>query len=331
MPAVTNPRAIIRGLLGALLLLIVFCLVDTKELVSTLTNISLSYVAYLFLIALLMIWISCVKWRMFLRSQGADADIFFLMRLYTIGYFVNTFTPSFIGGDIVRSLHLGDRVTNKRDAYIATFLERFTGLLAMASLGVLFVAFGANATAGVETAILLVGFGALSLALVVFCPPAMTITLRMLRQLLRMVPQIALRANVEKFTEKMIDAAQAAQARPLLLVKAMGLSFIFHILTVINTQAAALAVGWHDVNLAGLFVVVPLVLLVGMAPVTPSGIGIQEGAFLFFLQRIGGSKAESLGVGIVLRAKVIVIALLGWGLWVTLQRKKNTGERHNVS
>ena len=36
---------------------------------------------------------------------------------------------------------------------------------------------------------------------------------------------------------------------------------------------------------------VPLVLMVGVVPITPSSLGVQEGAFVFLLARIGASPA----------------------------------------
>jgi len=107
----------------------------------------------------------------------------------------------------------------------------------------------------------------------------------------------------------------------LLLTKAIGLSLLFHTLTVVNTAAVAAAVGWTEVPWSDLFVVVPLILLVGAIPLSPQGLGIQEGAFLFFLESIGATSAQALGVGIVLRAKSYVLALLGGGVWLLLGRQ----------
>jgi len=58
-----------------------------------------------------------------------------------------------------------------------------------------------------------------------------------------------------------------------------------------------------------------------MAPLTPSGLGLQEGAFLFLLQRIGASHAQGLGVGLVLRAKVMLVAVIGGVLWLRVRKQ----------
>lgn len=100
-------------------------------------------------------------------------------------------------------------------------------------------------------------------------------------------------------------------------------SFAYHGFAVLNTYAAARAIGWNAPSMGELFVVVPLVLILSTIPLTPSGWGIQEGAFFYFLQRIGGTEAQSLGVGLVLRAKTLIIAALGGILWALMRPSKS--------
>ncbi len=297
-------------------------LVDFGELANTLINIRLDYLVLLFLIGILMVWLSALKWQVFVRAAGHDAGILHLMKLYTIGYFFNTFTPSYIGGDIARSYHLGRFLNNQKDAFAATFLERFTGLLAMSVLGVLFVCLGAKVTAGVEYAIFIVAFGAVGLALIFFsrkfCQVFESIAIALMTKFL---PE-KFSKKAESIMTKVLAAMESARGNMPLFVKAMMLSLAFHVGTVLNTWAAARAIGWENPDPMGLFIVVPLVLLVSMVPLTPAGIGIQEGAFLFFLQRIGATEAQGLGVGVVLRAKVMVIAMLGGLLWLYVRKSE---------
>jgi uncharacterized protein (TIRG00374 family) len=278
----------------------------------------------LFLIGILMVWLSALKWQVFVRAAGHDAGILHLMKLYTVGYFFNTFTPSYIGGDIARSYHLGRFLNNQKDAFAATFLERFTGLLAMSILGVLFVCLGAKVTAGVEYAIFIVAIGAVGLALIFFSRKFCQLFESMATALMvKFLPEKYSKKGTSIMT-KVLSAMESARGNMPLFVKAMMLSLAFHVGTVLNTWAAARAVGWENPDPMGLFIVVPLVLLVGMVPLTPAGIGIQEGAFLFFLQRIGATEAQGLGVGVVLRAKVMVIAMLGGLLWLYVRKSEDS-------
>lgn len=302
-----------------------FYFVDLRELFVALLQIDLFYLLLLILLAVIMIWASCLKWRLFLRSCGSDAPMIELMRLYTVGYFFNTFTPSYVGGDLARSYHLGKSIDNQRDALISTFLERFTGFLAMALLGVTFVVLGTEVTAGLTTAILLVGAFAVLLATACFSPRIGALMFQMAGRVLELFGSGAFIQKVSGVLRKMDQGMNAARGNPKLLFHALLLSLFFHCLTVVNTYVAAKAIGWDQPDLSGLFIVVPLVLLVSMAPVTPSGLGIQEGAFLFLLQRIGATQAQGLAVGILLRAKVMLLALFGGLLWVRVRKN------HSVS
>lgn len=313
---------LLKAIIAAVLFIAVLKAVGLDELGEVLGKVELRYVVWLLLLSVVMIWASAAKWQTFIRAMGHEVRIGELMRLYTIGYFFNTFTPASVGGDVVRSVHLGGLVSSQRDALVATFLERFTGLLAMAALGAVSVLFGSGITAGLEAAILLVGAGTVVLALPCFSKRCAVPLFRLAQTAIRRLAPETVRPRCLRILDKLDQGMEAARNDRLLLMKGLLWSFLFHSLTVLNTLLAAWAVGWQDPPVAGLFVVVPLVLLVSMAPITPNGIGLQEGAFVFLLERIGGTRAQGLGTALILRAKVLVIALVGGALWAASSAKK---------
>lgn len=289
----------------------------SRDLLSVFQRLDLVSVLLLLGVSALLIWLSCIKWRLFIRAWGHDAPILHLMRIYTITYFYNMFAPSFLMGDVARSYHLGRRLENQKDAFVATFLERLTGLLAMVLLGTVFVAIGTRATAGVEYAILSASFVTILGTLICFSPYTFALARSFGSFALRLVRLKKLAAKFEALTTEIARAMDVARKSESLFFKAMLWSVAFHCGTVLNTYVAARAIGWENPDIGGLCIVVPLVLLVAIAPITPSGIGIQEGAFMFFLQRVGATQAEALAVGLVLRAKNVVTASVGWLLWIT--------------
>ena len=310
---------ILRFLIAVLVLFGLFSLVGVTEMLKVFSEVDPFWLVLLLLLAPVMVWASCLKWNLFIKASGNSVPMSHLMKLYTVGYFFNTFTPSYVGGDVARSFHLGKYLSNQRDAFIATFLERFTGLLAMSLLGVIFLSLGASATSGLSIAILSVAFGAFVLGLICFSLRFANFSFGIARWACNYLPE-KLSGKIVKLIEKVDEGMCHARNNRLLLFKALLLSLFFHCLTVLNTYLGARTVGWDNPDIAGLFVVVPLVLLVSMAPITPSGLGIQEGAFLFFLQRIGGTKAHGLGVGVVLRAKIVLLGLIGGLIWLHVRR-----------
>ena len=71
----------------------------------------------------------------------------------------------------------------------------------------------------------------------------------------------------------------------------------------------------------------PLPHLLMRLPVHFNGIGLQEGLFAYFLQRVGYGPAEGLAVSVLLRA-VELFAILLPGLGMIL-RPGSTGQRIN--
>lgn len=308
--------AIIRAVVAIIAFGVAFAAVDMSDLQLVFSRVRIDLILLLLALAAVMIWVSCIKWQLFVRASGYEVSVWHLMKLYTIGYFFNSFLPSYVGGDIARSLHLGAHVGSKKSGFATTLLERFTGLLAMSLLGTVFVVIGTQATKGVEIAILIVTMGVLVAALILFSRSWSNRLASLIIHVLRLFGRKQLIKKTASFFEKANEAFEFARNDIGLFLRAMMWSLVFHMLTVVNTYVAARAIGWDNPDLAGLFVVVPLVLLVGMAPITPSGLGIQEGAFLFFLIRVGATNAEGLGVGILLRIKVLLIAGIGGVLWL---------------
>ena len=302
----TGKRAVKLGLALAVLLALLLS-VDLSRLIEALSHLTAGMVLYLLALSAVMVYVSALKWQLFLEARGAKVSALRLFNLYMLGYFVNLLIPSYIGGDAVRSWYAGKHV-GQHQAFAATLLERFTGFVAMLFLALVFMWRVEFVTPQIKAAVLLMAL-ALAAVTAAALSPAL---LDRLERLPRMRGPV-------RHLRKVQEALHFARGDRVLLAKAMALSLLFHCLTVVNTAAAAYAVGWYTVPLQDLFVVLPLILLIGALPVAPSGLGIQEGAFYYFLQGIGAAPAEALGVGLVLRAKIYVLALFGGLIWLGLR------------
>jgi uncharacterized protein (TIRG00374 family) len=293
----------------------VFYLVSTKQLVDAFYQISWPDIVVLAVLSLLLIGVSVVKWRSFLRHLGISTPFEKLFSLYLVGYFVNIFTPSFVGGDVVRSLALGSTV-NRAHAVAATFLERYTGIVAMLCMAGVAVCFSDVVTRPIVVVVFLSVLG------------CVVVTWAVLTGLLnRLAYRLRLPAKVVRTLDAVHEGLVLGVQDRGLLYRALVLSVLFHLLTVVNTAAVAHAVGWSDIPWRGLMVVVPLILLVGAVPLSPQGLGIQEGAFVFFLNSIGASPAQALAIALVLRAKSYLLAILGGCVWLMRRDAWNTADK----
>jgi uncharacterized protein (TIRG00374 family) len=273
----------------------------------------LQAILYLGLLAVLLIYISSLKWQYFLEALGSHVSVFHLFRLYMVGYFINLVVPSYVGGDAVRSWYAGKKV-GQHEAATATILERYTGFVAMVVLALSFVWFVDLVTIEIKLAVVGIALGLIAITLLALSPG-----------LLNQFDKISQLRPIIKHVKKIQAGFHLARKDKRLLVKAMALSFVFHTATVVNTMAAAYAVGWYNPPMQDMFVVLPLILLIGALPIAPSGLGIQEGAFYFFLTGLGATPGQALGVGVVLRAKGYTVALIGGLVWYFVKRAEAKG------
>lgn len=319
---------VVRAILPILLLVGILIYVDPRQLYSVFSSLELDQVLLLFFASFVLIWISCIKWRMFIRASGNESGLFYLIRLYVLGYFVNLVSPSTFGGDVVRSYQLAKSSGKTYESFSATFLERFTGLIAMAILSFCAVIFGSSETTGLELPVFLFGFIVLSGSVVCFTGWGIALFESVCLKLCSFFGD-KFSSQAAKFISKIKDASSFARSDLSLIVKTLFVSFLFHFCTIWNTKLAANAIGWWSAPLDGLLVVVPLVLIVSAIPLTPGGIGLQEGAFVFLLQRIGAGREEALAVALLLRAKSIVLGILGGFIWFGLDRSSSLGSKES--
>jgi uncharacterized membrane protein YbhN (UPF0104 family) len=88
-----------------------------------------------------------------------------------------------------------------------------------------------------------------------------------------------------------------------------------HLLRVASVWAIARSVG-ADVSLIALFALVPLALLVAMAPVSFAGWGVREASFVGFLGLAGTDAATALAISILYGLSRAIIGAMGGVAWL---------------
>ncbi|MDZ4786421.1 MAG: lysylphosphatidylglycerol synthase transmembrane domain-containing protein [bacterium] len=293
---------------------LLFYMVDLEELKSSLFKLTPENIFYLMMLSVLLLYLSALKWSYFLEAFSGPVSVLKLFNLYMLGYFVNLIAPSYIGGDAARSYFIGKKV-GQHQAFAATILERYTGLVAMLSLGVVFVWIVDLVTWPIRIAVIVAALGLVVATIIALSEYSLT----MLSKIKPLLPVI-------KHLKKIQDALKLAKGNKTLLLKALIVSFTYHFFTVINVLIAAAVIGWNDPSIVELFVVLPLIFLVSALPLTPNSLGLQEGAYYYFLTGIGATPTQALSIGIVLRAKTYVLAIWGGIVWLLMADKKGLSQ-----
>jgi hypothetical protein len=260
------------------------------------------------LVGIVLNAISSWKWGILLAAKGKPVSFLRLLNLYFVGYFVNNFFPSTVGGDLFRGYEVGREVGDKPLAMASVFMERFTGLTALCAIAL--VAFVSNLSTfrdprfGLALGAGLLGYVAVAVAVALPGPLAFGqrrfsggFPGRLIGKLIRV------QAAIHDYAGR--NGAIAA---------ALALSVLFHLTAMVNVYVSSRAFG-IELPAQTLLVIVPVIMFVSALPVTVGGLGLYEWAFFFAFGASGAGGSPGLLVGLLMRAKSLLFSLWGGVLY----------------
>lgn len=105
---------------------------DKEKFVSSLSSFDYKFIPVIILFLILNYVVSSFRWKtLILNENSKNVSVGYLTSLYFVGSFFNNFMPTSIGGDVYKIFKLGQKIENNADAFSATFMERFTGVIAL--------------------------------------------------------------------------------------------------------------------------------------------------------------------------------------------------------
>ncbi len=254
----------------------------------------------------LSIW----RWQVLLAAQHVSVPARTLSESYWVALFFNNFLPSNIGGDVLRIADTARAAGSKTLATTVVFVDRVLGaiaLIAVATLGTL----GARAL-GVDVP----GIGWLEVAALAGLFVALPIFLapRLLDAMLG--PLRAL--GHPRVTDRLALLQQALgrfRSQPSVLVGALGGAVVVQgvVVAFYTLTAWSLSIPL-PLALAG--VLVPVSMVVQMAPVSINGFGVREAVFSFFFVRFGLGVEAGVAVSLLGTALIMVFSLGGGALFL---------------
>jgi uncharacterized membrane protein YbhN (UPF0104 family) len=238
--------------------------------------------------------VSSIRWKMLARPLGFDEPFGYFVASYFTGMYMNLFAPSTVAGDIGRALFLARGQKRKALAFTTVIADRGLGFVVLSWMGAL--------------AILIQPKYRLPLPVYYsawIIPPA-----TLLGWLYG--PQLAVRvlAPANRW-RRLVEHDLAAYWNDFrLLGETSAVACVFHGIQIGTQILLARALGIH-VPLAYFLIFVPVVNILGMLPISFSGIGIREGGYLFFLGQVGVGRAAALALGLLSSVVVLLTGISG--------------------
>jgi len=283
------------------------------DALQTLANADWRWVALAAVSAVISMTINVKRWQVMLAGQGDGASLGTLIRLYLIAMFFNNVLPSRFAGDVVRAYGASINVTSKTRSAAAVIMDRLVGAISVLLLGVVAVVINPSVIPPQLTQLLVVGLivGLVVVALLLSRTPINNLGTYALTVFERL-PVIGKR--IGKRAQAASEAVRAYAGKPGLIAWALLISMAANGLSIVNIYLYAVAVG-ADIRLAEAAVVVPVVLAVGLLPISINGLGTIELTFVLLLGLLGVDKDVALAVAILRRLVLLGQSLVGGVLY----------------
>ena len=295
---------VLRPLVSVALLAALFWKFGAGSVWGTLRSASPLWLAAGVGLVVLAMLVSAWKWQILLASHGLRVGLGRLFGTYLIGLFFNNFLPSNIGGDVVR-VHDVTKLTGQGAATTASVIgERLLAGLALALTAAVALLFsvGASRQVGASVALVLVVF----ILLIALIASARVRTL---------AGHLLPRARGSAVARVMRHMGESFGDRGA-VVRVMVLSFAFHATVVLFGWSTFQAIGAR-VPLATCFLFIPIIMAIQLVPVSLNGLGVREGAYVFFFGSAGLDAGQAVAASLLFALLTTLVSLSGGVLFAT--------------
>ncbi len=296
--------SLVRFFISALLLYFVLKQAGLSEIWKIIRTADLNYMILFILVSPVLIFLSSWKWQVILKAQNINVSVGRLFVLYITGYFFNTFLPTNVGGDVVRAHILGKAVKDPAKIYSSVFLERFTGLTMLLFFAIIAFFLGIRELWDKWLILsMLVCIAGYVVLLAVIWNPAYF-------EWIEKKFNIKVIKTVIQKLKKFQKATLILKDKKLVLLFALFNSSLFYLFAVLNVYFCSKAFN-PDMAFIDACIITPIVLVIAMIPISIGGWGLTEGAYFFTFARMGLGGPLGLTVGLLLRAKLLIIGIFG--------------------
>jgi uncharacterized protein (TIRG00374 family) len=310
---IVRPGTVLKLLVAIGLLAFVISRAGVDELLVTFGYADWRWVVLAICLAAVAMVINVARWQLMLRGQAVNAPLASLVRLYLVGMFFNNILPSRVGGDVVRAYGVSLMATTKTRSAAAVLMDRLVGAVSVLVIGMLAILLSASRLPEI--------YRAFTVAL--FCGSLLVLGLMLYRddRLARLRLRILtlgdisiLGFKVRPRLEDALDALRSYSRSRDVVAKGFLISLVANGFSIINLFLYAQAVR-ADVGLGDVATIAPIILAVGLLPISINGIGTLEVTFMVLFGALGVDTRVAVAIALLRRLALLALSLVGGVLY----------------
>ncbi|MBL8166252.1 MAG: flippase-like domain-containing protein [Anaerolineae bacterium] len=297
---------LLRLIISIALLLVLFLLIDREALVEIFLSVDIPFflAGLLFFVGTILTW--TLRWHLLMRAAGEAITYWKSLHTLTIGMFFSMFLPTIVGTDVGRVYELGRDDSYRRSNLVSTVvLDRLMGLLTISMMAVGGLIAGSQFAA--DQGIVLTVLG--TLAVLIF-GWVIVFNARAERWIFSLISRIPIVKRFRDSLHRVYKSLDTLYRRPRLMATAGSVSVINSLCTIVATYLAARSIG-VDINPIYFFIFMPIIWIIITIPVSLSGLGVREGAFVFFFSQVGVASSAAIAISLLYYAYNVVVGAVG--------------------
>lgn len=288
---------------GLSLALLAFLLtrVDLRATVDAFRGAEARYLLAALALYLAGVPLRAYRWQGLLSALRVSVPLRRLTSLYFVGTFFNNLLPTGVGGDVVRAYELSRDGAGAAAAASTVLADRATGLLVLLAMALVSTVFGYRL---ISTNLVLV-IAAVSLGS--FAGVAVLLWDDLWRRVGQRLPwlrQLLGRKGIADFYRFL----QTCRGKP--IIRALLISLIFNVVLIAINDLIALSMG-VKISLWYFLLFVPLISFSLVLPVSVSGLGVREGAYVLLFGQAGVAAPLALAMSLAFYVLNVATGLVG--------------------
>ena len=283
-------------------LFFIFRKTDVEHVAYILTNIGMPSFLSVSAVYIISQVLSSTRWRMLMTDRFPLRKLF---SLYMIGAFFSTFLPGLIGGDAIRAYYLNKDAGKISSTLASVFMDRYVGFVSLMAIGIAAFPFSLGSFAGSPyTWLMPVIFVSFVVASILFFSLQLGKRFRIMTDF--------------------YDYFSLLRERKGTIASAFALSVIIQFMNFIMVIMLAWRMGL-PVSLLQLAVFLPIVVTISSLPISISGLGVREGAFVILLGLINIRPEAATSLSLSWFFSVVIGSLPGLAFYVFHDRERKKG------
>lgn len=290
---------------------------DMDKVIQNVKQLDIGLFILLLLIFLCSNILIFIRWFLIIKYMNIDLNTFVAGKSYLMGFFFNLFLPTSVGGDIFKAYYISKNSSESgiKSSLFSVFFDRYIGLIIMLFAGGAGACFIDINIGGIQLSSILFGIFMIILLINI----SIVLYAKKLDQFIETV--VFLRKYVSNIFTKVSGVLNFIQKDKMLFVYIVLCSLCSLLMACTMHYMFILKVGKINAFLP-ILVFVPIVMISATIPISISGIGIREVAYITLFRMIGVDASVLIAMSVAFYIIMLAFALPGALCFVLDVRKQ---------